>query len=74
MDLYESLFDCSAYYRVAERAVKEFRYYRKDVYSHVRMFLKVVIDCKNSNLMSVILKKMVYLRLVYIYKPITPEL
>lgn len=72
MYLDKPLFDCSAYYRVAERAVKEFRYYRKDVYSHVRMFLKVVIDCKNSNLMSVILKKMVYLRLVYIYKPITP--
>ena len=74
MDLYEAFFDGSADDGVAERTVKEFRYYRKDVYSHVRMFLKVVSDCKNSNLMSVILKKMVYLRLVYIYKPITPLL
>lgn len=74
MDFYKSLFDRSSYNRVAERTVKEFGYYRKDVYSHVGMFLKVVIDCKNSNLISVILKKMVYLRLVYIYKPITPSL
>ena len=72
MDLNKAFLDGSANDGMAERTVKEFGYYRKDVYSHVRMFLKVVIDCKNSNLMSVILKKMVYLQIVYIYKPITP--
>ena len=74
MDLHEAFFDRSSYDGVAEWAVKEFRYYSKDVYSHVRMFQKVITDCKNSNLISFILKKMVYLRLVYIYKPITPLL
>ena len=57
MDFNESLLSCSAYNRVAERAVKEFWHYSEDVNSHDNLCSNCCCGCKNSILIRFLLKK-----------------
>ena len=71
MDFNYAFLDGTPYDRMAQRAFQKFWNNCKYIYSH----FKVALLCKNSILMRVLLKNMVYLQVVIIkYKPITPLL